>query len=103
MLGKKADKIFKELYGHVSFGEMLSSIRYSDGYTQKEFAEKLKISPQDLCDIEKGRKNISVERAVEFANLLQDSPEIFAQYVIQDQLYRAGLDCKVKVEPNEAA
>lgn len=100
---KKASDVFKELYGHVSFGEMLSSVRYSDGFTQKDFAKKLKISQQDLCDIEKGRKNVSVERAVQFAELLNDSPEVFVEYVIQDQLYRAGLNCKIKVVPNEAA
>ena len=103
MSSKKANDLFKELYGHVSFGEMLSSIRYSEGATQKNFAKKLKISQQDLCDIEKGRKNISMERAVQFAQLLNDSPEVFAEYVIQDQLYRAGLNCTIKVKPNEAA
>lgn len=103
MASKKARDVFKELYGHVSFGEMLSSTRYSDGLTQKDFAKKLKISQQDLCDIEKGRKNVSVERAVQFAELLNDSPEVFVEYVIQDQLYRVGLNCKIRVESNEAA
>ena len=93
----KAKDFFKELYGHVSFGEMLSSIRYSEGHSQKNFAKLLDISQQDLCDIEKGRKSVSVERAVRFAKLLKDSPEVFAKYVLQDQLIRAGLNCKIKL------
>ena len=48
MSSKKANDLFKELYGHVSFGEMLSSIRYSEGATQKNFAKKLKISPDTV-------------------------------------------------------
>jgi DNA-binding XRE family transcriptional regulator len=103
MTTKKANEIFKNLYGHVTFGEMLNSMRHSEDLTQKDFAKKLNISQQDLCDIEKGRKNISIERAVQFAELLNDSPEVFAEYVIQDQLYRAGLNCKINIKPNEAA
>jgi transcriptional regulator with XRE-family HTH domain len=97
MSNARAKDYFKELYGYVSFGEMLSSIRYSENYSQKSFARLLEISQQDLCDIEKGRKSVSVERAVHFARLLNDSPEVFAEYVLQDQLVRAGLNCKVKL------
>lgn len=53
---KLAKDVFKSLLGHVSFGEMLNSIRLSDDVSQKDFALRLKISPQDLCDIEKRKK-----------------------------------------------
>lgn len=98
-----AKDVFKGLLGHVSFGEMLNSLRLSEGLSQKDFAKKLKISPQDLCDIEKGRKFLSVERAAKFADLLGDSPEVFALFVIQDELYRAGLNCQVKLVSRKKA
>lgn len=85
------------------FGEMLSSVRLSDDISQKDFAARLKISPQELCDIEKGRKYISVERAAKFATALGDSPEVFALAVIQDELFRAGLNCHVKLVTREEA
>lgn len=94
---KLAKDVFKNILGHVSFGEMLRSFRLSEELSQKDFAKKLKISPQELCDIEKGRKFLSVERAAKLAVLLGDSPEVFALFVIQDELYRAGLDCQVKL------
>lgn len=64
-------------------------------------AKMLGISPQDLCDIEKGRKSVSIERAVNFARKLNDSPEVFALAVIQDELYQVGLDCRVRLESEE--
>ena len=95
---KAAKKVLKDILGHVSFGEMLASIRACDEISQKDFAKLLGISKQELCDIEKARKFVSVERAIKFADLLGDSPEVFAKFILQDQLYRAGLNCKVSID-----
>lgn len=53
--------------------------------------------------LKKGRKFVSVERATKFASLLGDSPEVFALAVIQDELYRAGLDCQMKLVISDEA
>jgi transcriptional regulator with XRE-family HTH domain len=100
---KSASDIFKKVLGHVSFGEMIHSLRLTEEITQKAFAKKLGISTSELCDIEKGRKFISIQRATKFAKKLNDSPEVFIQYIIQDEILRAGLKCVIKILPNKSA
>lgn len=93
----KAKDFLNELLGSVSFGEMLLSIRQSKKITQVDFAEKLGISKQDLCNIEKGRKLVSVERATSFAKALKMSKKVFAKYALQDQLHKAGIKGEVQI------
>ncbi len=92
-----AKKVIRKRTGHISFGEMLHSFRQAQELTQVEMAEKLSISKQDLCNIEKGRKTVSVERAVLFAKALKMPAKIFAKYVLQDQLQKAGLKGEVEI------
>ena len=87
--------VLEELLGPVSFGDLIKSLRLAEELTQVEMAKKLKVSKQELCDIEKGRKFISVERAVYFAKKLKHSDKLFAKYVIEDQLRKSGLNLKV--------
>ena len=77
---------------------MLNAIRVTDEYTQIQYAKKLKISRQELCNIEKNRKIVSVERAVKFAKKLGYSPKVFAKYALQDQLDRAGIKGEVVIK-----
>ncbi|MCF8059068.1 MAG: helix-turn-helix domain-containing protein [Bacteriovoracaceae bacterium] len=92
-----ANKAIQRLTDYISFGEMLLSFRLAQEITQIEMAEKLKISKQDLCNIEKGRKIVSVERAVSFAKTLKMPAKTFAKYVLQDQLQKAGIKGKVEI------
>jgi transcriptional regulator with XRE-family HTH domain len=101
---KLASDFFKKILGHVSFGEMLHSLRMTEEISQKDFAKKLGISTTELCDIEKSRKFISIQRAVLFAKKLSDSPEVFIQYVVQDEILRAGLKFEIKIlQPKKVA
>lgn len=92
-----AKKAIRKITGHISFGEMLWSLRKAQELTQVQMSENLGISKQDLCNIEKGRKAVSVERAVSFANSLGMSSKAFAKYVLQDQLHRAGIKGEVEI------
>ncbi|MBI4842082.1 MAG: helix-turn-helix transcriptional regulator [candidate division NC10 bacterium] len=47
--------------------------------SQAVFANELGISPSHLCDIEKGRKVVSPERAVRFATILGRSQQQFVR------------------------
>lgn len=96
-----AKKAIRELTGHIRFGDMLLSFRKAQELSQVEMAKRLGISKQDLCNIEKGRKLVSVERAVSFANALGIPAKTFAKYVLQDQLQKAGL--KEEIEINSIA
>ena len=82
----------------LTLGGLLESIRLSDELSQSAFAKKLGISPSHLCDIEKGRKVISPERAARFAKILGRSREQFVRLSLQSLLDEAGLKMKVKVD-----
>jgi plasmid maintenance system antidote protein VapI len=51
-----------------------------------------------LCDIEKGRKVVSPERAARFAKILGRSAEQFVRLSLQELVDEAGLKMKVNVD-----
>jgi hypothetical protein len=51
-----------------------------------------------LCDIEKGRRAVSVERAAEWARKLGYLEAQYVALALQAEVTAAGLDLKVKVE-----
>ena len=97
----KAKKAIRKITGPISFGEMIYSFRLSNEHSQVAMAELLSISKQDLCNIEKGRKFVSVERAKAFAEALGMPSKTFAKYALQDQLNSAGIEGEVEI--NEVA
>lgn len=86
-------------YGKLTVGEFLRSWRLSEGLSQKDFASKLQISAANLCDIEKGRKGISVDKAHEIAKVIGYSPQVLVKMVLQEQVKSAGLKYSVDVNP----
>jgi len=82
----------------LTLGGLLESIRLAEGVSQVDFARELGISPSHLCDIEKGRKVVSPERAVYFAEVLGRSPVQFVRFSLQDLIDNAGIAMKVKVQ-----
>lgn len=81
-----------------TFGTMLRSIREAEDMTQAEFARLLKIPPQKLCDIEKGRRFVSLKMAKDFARKLKDSPEYFVIKCLQDELDRSKINIKLDLK-----
>jgi len=84
--------------GPLTFSEMIWSIRRCDDFSQSDFAKKLGISRSHLCDIEKKRKAVSVERAARFAKILGYSESQFVRLALQDQLTNAKLKYKIGLE-----
>ena len=78
-------------------GGLLESIRLSEELSQAAFARKLGISVSHLCDIEKGRKVVSAERAARFAKILGRSEEQFVRFALQEMMRKAGLKLRVDV------
>jgi len=93
----RAKSALRRLLGPISFGEMLYSFRLTADKSQVEMADTLGISKQELCNIEKGRKLVSVERAKAFALTLEIPPRTFAKYALQDQLSAAGIEGEVEI------
>jgi hypothetical protein len=50
-----------------------------------------------VCDIEKGRALVSVEKAARFAEALDHNEKTFVRLALQDQVVKAGLKLKVSV------
>jgi len=97
---KKSDamKFLEGLVGELTFGGLIEAMRQAEGMSQVEFAEKLGISKQHLCDIEKRRKFVSPERAAKFAKRLGHSERSFVALALQDIVNQGGLKLKVRVE-----
>lgn len=84
--------------GPLSFGRMIASIRLADEIPQAELARRMGISRANLCDIEQGRRGVTVERAAQFARVLGYSVNQFVAVAVEDQLRKAGLKVKVRLD-----
>ena len=84
--------------GPLTLARLLQSIRLGEEVTLAEFAKRLSVSRQHLCDIEKGRKVVSPERAARFAFLLGYSKEQFVALALQALVDEAELELKVEVK-----
>jgi transcriptional regulator with XRE-family HTH domain len=84
--------------GPLTFGGLIESLRTTDEISQVVLAKKLGISKAHLCDIEKGRRPVSAERAAKFAEVLGYPKDYFVSVAIQEQLDRAKLGLKITVE-----
>lgn len=88
--------------GPMTFGRMLKNYREIAECSQKDFAQKLDITPQRLSDIEKGRKLPDISSVVSFAKKLRDSEPFFVQVLFQDYLRNANLKYEVKITKKSA-
>lgn len=77
--------------GPLTFGMMLWSIREGEEMSLAAFGKLLGVSAQQLNDIEKGRRAVSVDRANKWAELLGYHPRQFVELALQQQLEAAGL------------
>lgn len=84
-------------YGQLTFGQALWSHRKCLEISQKKFALSLGISPQSLCDIEKGRKIPSIGRAANIAKLIEQPEKIWIELALQDTLRQENLSYIVSV------
>lgn len=84
--------------GPPTFGKMLHSLRTADEVSQTELASKAKVSKGLICDIEKGRRDATIELATKLAKILGYPPESFISILLEEQIRRANLNFKVTLE-----
>jgi len=89
-------------FGPLTFGNTLESYRLGEEKSQKDFAKRLGITPQSLCDLEKGRRIPSVERAAKIAKKLREPVETWVSLALSDMMREAHLDLKVEVKKKVA-
>lgn len=92
-----ARRFLEELVGPPSFGKTIHAIRLNEELSLEAFAAKLGVSRAYLCDIEKGRRGVSVARAAAWARLLGRSESQFVRHALQAEVDNAGLKWKVAV------
>ncbi len=93
-------KSLEKKLGILSVGGFLRSWRESEEYTQQDFAKMLNMSAANLCDIEKGRKGVSPQKAAEIAEVIGYSPTVLIELAFKEQLIEAGLNYDVEVKPS---
>jgi transcriptional regulator with XRE-family HTH domain len=92
-------KDLEKKLGKRSVGAFLRSWRLSNEFSQVDFASKLKISRANLCDIEKGRKGVSPDKAAEIAKKLGYSVSVLVEMAVEEQLSAAGFNYEVSLKP----
>ena len=97
MTEKTLKSIEKITGAKLTLGKLIWAIRQADEISQVDFAAKLKITRQHLCDIERGRKAISPKLAAKYASILGYSKEQFIRLSLQDIVDRDGLNVQVEV------
>jgi transcriptional regulator with XRE-family HTH domain len=83
--------------GSLTLGKLINSIRMCDEISQVEFANKLGISRQHLCDIEHDRKIVSPKLAAQYATILGYPVSQFIRLALQAILDRDNLDVAVDI------
>jgi transcriptional regulator with XRE-family HTH domain len=88
----------KILGGPLTFGAAVEALRVGEEISQADFARKLRVSRQYLCDVEKGRRLVSPEQAARFAKVFGHPPNVLVRLALQDAVRASGLKLKVIVE-----
>ena len=87
----------RRLGGPLTFGAAVEGLRVGNELTQAEFARTLGVSRQYLCDVEKGRRLVSLDQAARFARAFGHPPDVLVELALQDAV-RSGLKLKVTVQ-----
>lgn len=95
----RALKLLERLAGGpLTLGRAIEALRKCEELSQDECARKLGISKSHLCDVEKGRKIVSAERAARWARVLGYPQSVMIRLAMQDELDAAGLKYKVEIK-----
>ena len=84
--------------GKATVGEFLHTWRTTEELSLKDFGKKLGLSVANLCDIEKGRKGVSPEKAQQIARAIGVPPALLVRLSIEELLRNVGLKYTVEVK-----
>ncbi|MBI2603238.1 MAG: helix-turn-helix domain-containing protein [Deltaproteobacteria bacterium] len=91
-------KQLEKRVGPLTFAEFIRSWRLSEEMSQRDFADLIGISPANLCDIERGRKGVSPQKAAAIAKAIGYPRATLVEIAINDLLKEASLKLKVTVK-----
>jgi transcriptional regulator with XRE-family HTH domain len=92
-------KDLEKRFGKLTVGEFLRTWRTTEEMSLKDFGKQIGISVANLCDIEKGRKGVSPEKAEQIAKVLGVPPALLIRLSIEESLQSAGLKYTVEIKP----
>jgi antitoxin HigA-1 len=92
-------KDLEKRLGKLTVGELLHTWRVSEEMSLKAFGSLIGMSVPNLCDIEKGRKGVSPEKAAQIAKAIGLPPALLVRLSIEESLQAAGLKYKVELKP----
>jgi DNA-binding XRE family transcriptional regulator len=95
---KKAVSVFDKLHGPFTFAEFMLGIRTTLDLSQVAMAKKIGVSKAALCEIEKGRTLVSAAAAVRYAKKAGFSETLALEACLQDQLRKANIKKRVRIE-----
>lgn len=96
---KKTIQLLENITGKkLTVGNLLWAIREGEEMSLAEFSKKLGVSRQYLCDLEHGRRTVSIKMAAEFAKKLGESPVQFVRLTIKEEIERSGLRLEIQVK-----
>jgi transcriptional regulator with XRE-family HTH domain len=85
--------------GKLTVGEFLHTWRGCEEISLAEFGKLVGMSVANLCDIEKGRKGVSPEKAEQIAKTIGVPGELLIRLSIEESLRAAGLNYRVQIKP----
>jgi transcriptional regulator with XRE-family HTH domain len=84
-----AKKFLEKLNGQMTVAKALSAIMAREEITQGDLANILGVNKSYISNIMSGRKKISIDKAVEIADLLDEPPTTLIEAAINDALNEA--------------
>ncbi len=84
--------------GPLTFGQLINTARLCEEQSLEAFAKRLGVSRAYLCDIEKGRRPVSVERAAAWARKIGGLEAQYVSLALQGELDAAGIRFRVRLD-----
>lgn len=94
-----AIKTLEKMTGPFSFAIYMVGMRTAKDMNQTEMAKHLGVSKSTLCDIEKGRQNVSPKLAAKIAKKCGHSQELAIKVAVDDILRNSGIKYQVHLVP----
>lgn len=95
---KPAKSLLENIIGPATFGSFLRAARASMNVTQEEMGRLIGVTKSVICDIEKGRQQVSPRLAEKIAKKAGLSAKLAIQLCLQDQLRLSKIDMKVELK-----
>ena len=87
-----ANKFLSRLVGPPTVGKLIRAYRTLNNISAQELALSLAVTKVYISNIETGKKEISLEKALSFCDALGEVREVYAGVWFEEQARNAGID-----------